>query len=217
MASSRGVPYMFREHLPEPVMVPPLIRSQAANHLKSCSEPHQACCTACVASSAASVAPRGAGKPPVSMAEQALRAGGPVEVGPGPGEEPPRKRLRHEEHEVRDSWESSGAGVVKVCLDSVSGPPLQGQVVSWEASQGSCCRSAEQAVFSVQATHSLIKLMLLTVREPCSPSRALLTRGRWFPCERFTLSFLSLRSGCLVEKQVERQASTRRRNRILIV
>jgi hypothetical protein len=35
------------------------------------------------------------------MADQGL--GGPVEVGAGPGEDPPRKRLRHEDHEVRDS------------------------------------------------------------------------------------------------------------------
>lgn len=27
-----------------------------------------------------------------------------MEVGPGPVEEPPRKRLRHEDHEVRDSF-----------------------------------------------------------------------------------------------------------------
>ena len=37
------------------------------------------------------------------MADQGLNAGGPVEVGPGPGEDPPRKRLRHEDHEVHDS------------------------------------------------------------------------------------------------------------------
>lgn len=36
------------------------------------------------------------------MADQGLN-GGPVEVGPGPGEDPPRKRLRHEDHEVLDS------------------------------------------------------------------------------------------------------------------
>lgn len=38
------------------------------------------------------------------MTDQALRAGGPVDVGPGPGEEPPRKRSRQEDHEVRNSW-----------------------------------------------------------------------------------------------------------------
>lgn len=35
------------------------------------------------------------------MADPGLAQGGPVEVGPAPGEEPPRKRLRHEDHEVR--------------------------------------------------------------------------------------------------------------------
>ncbi|EIE20227.1 hypothetical protein COCSUDRAFT_67545 [Coccomyxa subellipsoidea C-169] len=33
------------------------------------------------------------------MADQGLGGGGPVEVGAGPGEDPPRKRLRHEDHE----------------------------------------------------------------------------------------------------------------------
>ena len=37
------------------------------------------------------------------MADQGLGGSGPVEVGAGPGEDPPRKRLRHEDHEVRDS------------------------------------------------------------------------------------------------------------------
>ena len=35
------------------------------------------------------------------MAEQGLAQSAPLEVGPAPGEEPPRKRLRHEDHEVR--------------------------------------------------------------------------------------------------------------------
>ena len=34
------------------------------------------------------------------MSDHGLVQGGPVEVGPGPGQEPPRKRLRHEDHEV---------------------------------------------------------------------------------------------------------------------
>ena len=34
------------------------------------------------------------------MAE-GLAQSAPLEVGPAPGEEPPRKRLRHEDHEVR--------------------------------------------------------------------------------------------------------------------
>ena len=79
-----------------------------------------------------------------AMSNHGLVQGGPVEMGPGPGQEPPRKRLRHEDHEVGGRTNTTEGRPLLAAVHRSAVPVRQkqhGPAAVFEASCSSAWRS----------------------------------------------------------------------------
>ncbi|BDA45475.1 probable serum response factor homolog B at N-terminal half [Coccomyxa sp. Obi] len=83
------------------------------------------------------------------MADQGLNGGGPVEVGPGPGEDPPRKRLRHEDHETQMAAQHIAHGLPHYAA-AYGAAPYEG-ALEHLLREGDHSEAHAQAVAQVQA------------------------------------------------------------------